>query len=362
MKPGEIIFIFRLLTLVIILRLIDYQQLVIILRSIDPNMVILAILLELCGFLIWALKWKFLVDRLKPVKFSILFLGLMGENVLNTNVARARTFGGFGKAMFLKNVTNDHRHANWYATIVMDQTTNSFVFSIPVSFSLIFVLLFLDIPRWLSILLEVIALIFFLLAFFAYLSKHKINRSAQVSFFYLILKRTYYFSLFKFIRKRFDSYQIFEELLITGIAEFEKTYKSIMKDRKILSIDIGLSVLMFAFIYLKTYMIFQSVGYDITIADLIVSLSLVLWLISILPIPGGLGIKELIMVGIYSMVGIPITIAVIVSLIDRVIYLFFVIFIAYAAIFIMRLFHIGQRKEDKAKDDMQGIIDIDNLR
>ena len=178
----------------------------------------------------------------------------------------------------------------------------------------------------------------------------------------MILKRTYYFSLFKFIRKRFDSYQIFEELVITGIAEFEKTYKSIMKDRKILSTDIGLSVLIFASIYLKTYMIFQSVGYDITIADLIVSLSLILWLISILPIPGGLGIKELIMVGIYSMVGIPITIAVIVSLIDRVIYLFFVIFIAYAAIFIMRLFHIGQGKEGKAKDDMQGIIDIDILR
>lgn len=202
MKPGEIIFIFRLLTLIIILQLIDYQQLVIILRSIDPGLVILAILLELCGFLVWTLKWKFLVDRLKPVKFLTLFLGLMGGNVLNTNVARARTFGGFGRAMFLKNVTNDYRHANWYATIVMDQTTNNFVFSVPVIFSLLFVFLFLDIPGWLSILLEIIALILFLLAFFAYLSKHNINRSARVSFFYLILKRAYYFSLFKFINSK----------------------------------------------------------------------------------------------------------------------------------------------------------------
>jgi len=344
MKFGEILFIFRLLTLIIILSVIDYQELAIILRSIDSNLVILAILLELGGFLIWSLKWKFLVDRLKPVKFSILFLGLMGGNVLNTNVLRARTFGGFGRAMFLKNVTNDHRHANWYATVVMDQTTNSFVFSFPMIFSLLFVFLFLDIPGWLSILLELIALILFLLAFFAYLSKQKINRSDIVSFFYLILKRTYDFSLFKFIRNRFESYQLFEELVTTGIAEFIKTYKSILKDRKILSIDIGLSVLMFAFIYSKTYMIFQSVGSDITIAGLVVSLSLILWLSSILPIPGGLGIKELIMISIYSMVGIPITIAVIVSLIDRVIYLFFVIFIAYAAIFIMQLFHIGQSK------------------
>lgn len=344
MKFGEIIFIFRLLTLIIILSVIDYQELAIILRSINPNPVILAILLELGGFLIWSLKWKFLVDRLKPVKFSILFLGLMGGNVLNTNVLRARTFGGFGRAMFLKNVTNDHSNANWYATVVMDQTTNSFVFSFPMIFSLLFVFLFLDIPRWLSILLEAIALILFLLAFFAYLSKNKIKKSAIVPFFYLTLKRTYDFSLFKFIRNRFESYQIFEELVTTGIAEFEKTFRSIIRERKILSIDIGLSVLMFTFIYFKTYIIFQSVGYDITIADLIVSLSLILGLISIIPIPGGLGIKELLMIGIYSMVGIPITIAVIVSLTDRVIYLFFVIFIAYAAIFVMRLFHIGQSK------------------
>ena len=343
MKFGDILFFFRLLTLIIILSVIDYQELAIILRSIDPKLVILAILLELGGFLTWSLKWKLLVDRLKPVKFSILFLGLMAGNALNTNVLRARTFGGFGRAMFLKNVTNDHRNANWYATVVMDQTTNSFVFSIPVVFSLFFILLFLDIPLWFSILLEAMALILFLMAFFAYLSKHKINRSAIAPFFYLILKRTYDFSLFKFIRNRFGSYQIFEELVRTGIVEFEKTYKSIIK-RKILSIDIGLSVLMFTFIYFKTCIIFQSVGYDITIANLVVSLSLILWLSSIIPIPGGLGIKELIMIGIYSMVGIPITIAVIVSLMDRVIYLFFVIFIAYAAIFIMRLFHIGQSK------------------
>ncbi len=181
MKLGEIIFIFRLLTLIIILR-VNRLSTAGRNSSINrPNLVILAILLELGGFLIWSLKWKFLVDRLKPVKFSILFLGLMGGNVLNTNVARARTFGGFERAMFLKNVTNDHRHANWYATIVMDQTTNSFVFSIPCDLFFTFCILFLDIPRWLSILLEVIALILFLLAFFAYLSKHKIKKVCHSS-------------------------------------------------------------------------------------------------------------------------------------------------------------------------------------
>jgi hypothetical protein len=44
------------------------------------------------------------------------------------------------------------------------------------------------------------------------------------------------------------------------------------------------------------------------------------------------------------MVGIPITTAAIVSLIDRAIYLFFVIIIAYFSIFLMRLFHIGESK------------------
>lgn len=344
MRFGEILFITRLITLATILLVIDYQQLALILRSIDTNLLILALLLELSGFLIWTLKWKFLVDRLKNVKFPILFLGLMGGNVLNTNVLRARTFGGFGRAMFLKNMTNDYQDANWYATVAMDQATNSFVFSIPLIFSLLFIFLFLNIPLWLSILLEVIALILFLLAFFAYLSKQRMDRSTIIEFSYLTLRRTYDFAPFKAIRNRFTSYKIFEEIVTTGLTEFAKTCKSIMKDRKIFAKDIGLSILMFAFIYSKAFIIFRSVGYNITIADLIVSLSLILWLSSILPIPGGIGIKELIMIGIYSMVGIPITTAAIVSLIDRAIYLFFVIIIAYLSIVFIRLFHISESK------------------
>lgn len=342
MKLGNIIFIARFAAIVIILFLIDFEQLVHIFRSINFDLLILAILLELAGFLIWTLKWKLIIGKLEKVKFTTLFLGLMSGNCLNTNVLRARTFGGFGRALFLKNITKDHGHGNWYATVVIDQTTNSFVFSIPVIFSLLFVILFLNIPWWLSIMLEIIALILLMLSVFAYLSKHRLKRSTIVQFFYSTLKRIYEFSLCKFIRKRY-SYQKFEELVITGLNEFEKTYRSILTDRKILKRDISLSVLMFALIYAKAYVIFRSVGYVISIPSLVVSLTMTLGIISILLVPGGFGVKELIMIGMYSMVGVPVTTAAVVSLIDRAIYMFFVIFIAYAATVIMRLFHIGDR-------------------
>ena len=226
MKLGNIIFIARFAAIVIILFLIDFEQLVHIFRSINFDLLILAILLELAGFLIWTLKWKLIIGKLEKVKFTTLFLGLMSGNCLNTNVLRARTFGGFGRAMFLKNITKDHGHGNWYATVAIDQTTNGFVFSIPVIFSLLFVILFLNIPRWLSILLEIIAIILLILSVFVYISKQRIKKSTIVGFFYSTLKRIYEFSLCKFIRKRY-SYQKFEELVITGLNEFEKTYRSI---------------------------------------------------------------------------------------------------------------------------------------
>jgi uncharacterized protein (TIRG00374 family) len=342
MKLGNIIFIARFAAMVIILHLIDFDYLVFILRSIDFDLLLIAILLDLAGFLIWTLKWKLIIGKLEDIKFTTLFLGLMSGNCLDTNVLRARTFGGFGRAMFLKNVTKDRVHGNWYATVAIDQTTNSFVFSIPVIFSLLFVILFLHIPWWLSILLEAIAMILLMLSIFAYLSKQKIKRTTAIQLFYSTLKRIYEFSVFKFIRKRYP-YQKFEELVITGIIEFNKTYRLILKDRLIFTRDMGLSVIMFALIYVKAYVIFQSVGYDIKISSLIISLTLTLWLISILLVPGGFGVKELVMIGIYSMVGVPVTIAAIVSLIDRAIYMFFVVFIAYAAIIITRLFHIGDR-------------------
>ncbi len=342
MKFGNLIFTSRIIVTVIILWFIDFEKLWLILRSIDLELLVSAVLLELAGFLVWTVKWKFLVDKLQKVKFTILFLGLLAGNCLNTNVLRARTYGGFGRALFLQNISQEHKQANWYATVVMDQTTNSFVFSFPVIFSILFVFLFLNIPFWLSIILETIAFIVFLLTLAAFFSRRKIDKTAAVRFFYSNLQLMYNLPLFRFIRSRFDSYNKFEELVESSLEEFAKTFRSILADRRILTRDLVLSAIMFAFIYSKEYVLFQSVGYDITISHLIVSLSLILWINSIFPVPGGFGVKELIMISIYAMVGIPVTIAAIVSLIDRSIYLFFVIIVAHLSIVLMRIFNIGK--------------------
>lgn len=344
MRLDNIIFSARLIAAITILWFIDFEKLKLILFSINPYYIIIAFLLEFAGFLVWTVKWKHLVDRIEKIRFTTLFLGLLAGNCMSTNVLRARTLGGFGRAFFLKNVSQNHKHANWYATIAMDSTTNNFVFTPIIIFSLLFVFLFLNIPWWLSVLMEIIVLILFISAFAAYISRQKIKRSIFINFFQPILQRIYNLSFIRFIRERFDSYHTFEENVILDLAEFMKTYRSILMDKQTLAKDVVLAVLMYAFIYSKAYVLFQSGGYDISVLQLMVSLSLILWIISVVPVPGGFGFKEIVMIGIYTMVGVPINIAAIVSLIDRIIYLFFVIFVSYSAIGLMRIFHIGQRR------------------
>ena len=258
--------------------------------------------------------------------------------------ASCQNIGGFGRAFFLKNVSKNHKHANWYATIAMDQTSNNFVFTPIIIFSLLFVFLFLNIPWQLSVLMEIIVIILFISAFAAYISRQKIKRSTFINFFQSILQRIYDFSFIRFIRERFDSYHAFEENVILDLTEFMETYRSILKDKQTLAKDVALAVLMYAFIYSKAYVLFQSGGYAISVLQLVVSPSLILWIISVVPVPGGFGFKEIVMIGIYTMVGVPINIATIVSLIDRAIYLFFVIFVSYLSIGLIRIFHIGQRQ------------------
>lgn len=72
MKLGNIIFIARFTAMVIILLLIDFEQLALILRSINFDLLILAILLELAGFLIWTLKWKLIIGKLEKIKITTL--------------------------------------------------------------------------------------------------------------------------------------------------------------------------------------------------------------------------------------------------------------------------------------------------
>ncbi len=346
MKLGNILFSARLIGAIIILWLIDVEQLTLILRSINPYFILLAFLLELSGFLIWTLKWKHLVDKIEHIKFTTLFMGLLAGNCMSTNVLRARTFGGFGRVSFLKNVSQNPKNANWYATIAMDQTTNNFVFAPLIIFSLLFGFLFLNIPGWLSVLMEIMVLILFSSALAAYLSRQKIKRTAIINFCQLNLQRIYNFTPIKFIRNRFESYHIFEEIVVHNLTEFKKTYTSILKDKQTLAKDVGLAVLMYSFIYSKSYVLFHSTGYDISILQLVVSLSLILWIISVVPVPGGFGFKTIVMIGMYTMVGIPINIATIVSVIDRIIYLFFVSVVSYSAIGIMRIFHINRKRQD----------------
>lgn len=226
----------------------------------------------------------------------------------------------------------------------MDQITNNFVFAPLIIFSLLFGFLFLNIPWWLSVLMEIIVLILFSSALAAYLSRQKIKRTAIINFCQLNLQRIYNFTPIKFIRNRFGSYHIFEEIVVHNLTEFKKTYTSILKDKQTLAKDVSLAVLMYSFIYSKSYVLFHSTGYDISILQLVVSLSLILWIISVVPVPGGLGFKEIVMIGMYTMVGVPINIAAIVSVIDRIIYLFFVSVVSYSAIGIMRIFHINRKR------------------
>lgn len=103
---------------------------------------------------------------------------------------------------------------------------------------------------------------------------------------------------------------------LPNLTEFKKTYTSILKDKKSLTKNVCLAVLMYSFIYSKSYILFPSIGYDISILQL-VSLSLILWIISVVPTPGGFGFKEIVMIGMYTMVRVPISIAAIVSVLTE---------------------------------------------
>ena len=115
----------------------------------------------------------------------------------------------------------------------------------------------------------------------------------------------------------------FERIVLKHFKKFIKSFRIVIRNKKILLVGVFLSLIYWFLIYAVSYFLFLSFGFHIRFFLVIVVVSLGELIRDFSPSPGGIGLVEGFTILAYSLIGINPPIAVAVSLLSRMIFYFF---------------------------------------
>lgn len=342
MNKNIIFFIIGLILLLGVLSYIGIDKLAESVKDTKPIYLVAAFILNLLMFLVWNLKFKFLVDKIDKGKaaanFTSLFPIIMVGSFINATTPGAKTGGGPVKAYYLSKLLNIDK-TTCMPIVIIDQLTNSGLFLILSIISVLLVFLFLDISGTISLVIEIFLLLISLIIVSGILTRKRVKRRLKsfgmnkfIGKLDKLLYKIYYFKLFKFIRKRFYTYQLFESYVIERVEKFIVGFEEVARDRRLIKMDLFLALSIWILIYLKTYILFLGFGYDVNFMVVVIVVTISLFISSVMIVPGGIGLVEMAMITLYAASGVDPGIAAAVSVLDRFIFYFFALGIGYLSL------------------------------
>jgi uncharacterized protein (TIRG00374 family) len=313
-------FVIVLIILYSILRGIGFINIYNTLKIADIKYIILTFLSAFAVFLIWNYKWYLLVKEVKKPKFLQIFPMLMAGSFINTTTPGAKVGGEPLRAYYLSKQYKLEK-SKFFATTIVDRTINTIAFAALSIFSILFVILFMNIEIWIRTILEIILVLLLLAILGGFIIKQKVKFKRK--YITTVLTKIYYFYLFKIIRKRFNTYKKFENYVIKKLENIINTFKKLIKKEKVFKKDLFLSFLMWFFNYLGTFFLFKALGYKISFLAIIIVVTLSVFIGSLFALPGGIGVIETIMISLYFSFGISSGVAATVAVMDRFIFYFY---------------------------------------
>lgn len=318
-KRYQIIFLgIALALLFYLLRKVGITSVLGILRTLKWYYIAGAFALNLSVFLIWTYKWKLLVDKVNKVKIKEIFPILMAANFVNTTTPTASLGGEPLKAYYLSKKYKKEK-TMYIATVIIDKAINlitSLAFSLA---SIIIVSIFLEIPKILKVALDSMIIIMGI-AVIIFVSRRKIKVKKLAGWAYFLFK------------KKFKNKEKFISYLDEKTSNITKILKQTYRDKKSLRKEIGLGVIMQILTFSKPYILFLSFGQAVNPLYIILAVSISMLIGQIVIIPGGIGVVETMMIGIYTALGIDPGIAATVAILDRMIYYIFTLGVGYISL------------------------------
>jgi len=275
----------------------------------DLRFLLLALLMQVFATLAWIFRWRIFLKRAEVVVRTrdILIATLVG--VFANNLTPGARAGGEPARMYVITKRSDSTYGQVFATIMADRILDV----IPI---LLFTLVAFKYALSLKIklLLSVLSLSTAVLLMIVFISL-LISLNENLAF-KLLSKIT---NLGKRIfPERFAGIESkIEERLRKSILEFRETFLELSKDPVVMGKTLFYSLALWGFMLLRTYFVFESVGYHLEIYKILMvqMAGIALGMISILP--GGVGVTEAVNSALYLSLRISKSLAVSATVLDR---------------------------------------------
>jgi len=292
---------------------VGLQDILNVLSTSNPVIILVALLLEIFIIGMWTERWSLVlkvVDRSPGFTklFVMMFTSLFGNN-LTPGAA-----GGEPMRAYLLSKFEGISFDLAFVSASADRVFEFFPFVLVSAFA-VYMISTWNLPFWSTVFISV--LIIFIMAFFGVLIYVGIKREIAERLL-LSLARSLFPTFIKLTKKEVTLNYV-TNLVSLYVERFSTGFATVLKDKKMFALGLSISFLMWGTDMLRMYLCFLAVGYSPPIIPMIIIYTVAI-LITILPtIPGALGLREVTMVGLFLVVGVPADVVIAASLIDRLI-------------------------------------------
>ncbi|EEB73516.1 flippase-like domain-containing protein [Thermococcus sp. AM4] len=282
-----------------------------VLRRTNVYYLIVAVLMYFAGIVTWALRWHVIIKGLGiEVRFrdtlAALFIGVLFNNI----TPGARGGGEAFRVYYLVKRSNGS-YGRLFATVTADRILDL----IPVMIMLVIAAIYVYSLGFTGLFAVILLLTLMLvgltgLATLIITSERRVRRILYMIF--NLLARLIPSKIKKHEEK-------FHNLVDTNIPHFTEGLRIVVRDKKTFLLSTFYSFLTWAFVVLRNYFVFVSLGYKIGLLA-VVTVQMIATTVGIISvIPGGAGITEAVTSGVYVALGVTREMAVTSSILDRII-------------------------------------------
>lgn len=305
---NSIIAVVMAVVVFLVLRKINLHEVYLLLSGADPKYIFLAILATFLSFIVWAIRWRYIFKKDFFFLLRVLFAGAF-FNMITPAVGIA---GDIFKSHLLAKKFKKSRLV-MMGYVFGDKFSQLMVLVFFSIFSILFLLVYVKISDTLTLILEgVLVLILALASFAIYTLLKKFNFNIG-----MIVKRLHFIGV---IKRNFKTPDDFKDYINTRVNSFIRVLTKFIKKKENLYVGFPLSFLFWILNYLTTYFLFLAFAGHVNFLSVIIVTTLGTLIGDLSFSPAGAGFNELTMVLLFSAMGIPLSLALIVVLFTRIIY------------------------------------------